>query len=147
MKNNQSGSALVMVLLITTVLMICSANVWHTSFFATDITRKRQQAEQQFWATHGLMMYALAYVQQNFNDSVIQTPTPVKHSTDYWPCGDGRPYSGVVSYAIRDEKAVQVRAQLIAHGTTTPVCSLVCTVRYNPKAQQCVIDGWQREYA
>jgi hypothetical protein len=59
--------------------MVCITNTWHTTFYATDIARKRQWYEQRFRATEGLINYAVAVCKDNWQE--LNDPSPPSASS------------------------------------------------------------------
>jgi len=145
-QHTRNGSALVIVMLLMTVIMVCIANTWHTTFYATDIARKRQCCEQRLRATEGLINYAVALCKDNWQELVTQKAQEGTLSTVQWPCGDGQLYAGTVTIKLNNKSEALLKAQLIDHGTV--ICTLGCVVRSREDEQGVAalsVEGWHFE--
>jgi len=136
----QSGSALLLVMVVTTALMVCVTNVWYTASLASDAALERQHAEQHLQATQGLLTYAVALCADNARvlcDPKRQSRDTTTFSLPQWPCGDGQAYTGhIISEAYKG--TVTITAHL--KHQDTPVTSLQCTLKV--VNGRVVIDAW-----
>ncbi len=80
MKSNIPGSALIVVMLITSILLICMINIIRSSTYMHDIALKRQRYEQQYRLTEVLLDYGVTWCKQygevvsfDFQDTVSLT--------------------------------------------------------------------------
>jgi len=142
MKNNSPGTALLIVFFVLTIITLWATNVWRETAYMLDLAHTKQQYEQQFRLTEGLLEYGkvaaqILYKRWQADSSKI---TESRCSFDYWPPIERRAntitdtknnntYSGKVNIS-RNDNELSIRVQLYKNK------SVVCALRCNMIAQE-----------
>lgn len=140
MKMVQPGSTVVVVLIIMTVLMLCTMNGLKNRFLLQELVYKQQLYEQHFWAAEGLLQYGIALAQS----SVKNDPSQNVERQRQWqlPFGD---YQGMLCLTSTQNR-IKVHAQ-IKDQQDKLLCTHSCcidTVQVGDQ-QQRVIREWKME--
>lgn len=135
------GSALVMVLCVMTAITMLATVALRNSAYGLDLALKRLQYEQQFRAVDGLMQYAIAATQENY-DALSTIAENIVISFDAWPPTKKKaPYSGKITF--KAEEGVLLRAELVGAGVL--LCALSCNVQRleENSAQFFIVSNWR----
>ena len=84
MKSNIPGSALIVVMLITSVLLICMINIIRSSTYMHDIALKRQRYDQQYHLTEVLLDYGIIWCKQYGEIASFDSQNTVSLTFDSW---------------------------------------------------------------
>lgn len=77
MANVQSGSSILLVLMVMSILTIVCLTTYKNSLFFADFARHTIKAEQHFMLAKGLLEYGIGYVSTNFDKLALQ-PGPIQ---------------------------------------------------------------------
>lgn len=102
------GSALLMLLCISTVLVIATTTSWYTASLVHEVACVRQQRFQQQQSAQALLVYGAVIAQQKFDD-LCKAVEPVVLYQGTWPLRDDIMANG---YIISSQKSGGV--QLVA---------------------------------
>jgi len=139
MKKNMPGTALLIVFFVLTIITIWATNVWRETAYMLDLAHTKQQYEQQFRLTEGLLEYgkcaAHILYQRWSKDSSKSAQT--KCTFDHWPPlqlneQPDKDYSGTI-HITRNEQQVSIHAQLSKKQSV--VCGLRCTMNAQEDAE------------
>jgi hypothetical protein len=137
MKMVQSGSTVIVVIIIMTVLMLCTINGLKNRCLLQELLYKQQVYEQQFWAAEGLLQYGIALAQQ-------QQSIPAKQQSTHLALPSSNNYQGVVSLTPMED-CITVRAQL-KNQQDKLLCAHSCCISAVQKGdKQQVIHEWKIE--
>jgi len=110
----QSGSTLLIVLFVSSILVIVMTSVWRTTNFFQQSAYMRQQVYQAQYSTHACVYRACALCWSSFQDCYNLLPVHqellVLESTA-WPVDDKRTAHARI-YAQRHEQKIKLRAEL-----------------------------------
>lgn len=137
------GSTLVMVLCVMTAITMVATVALRNSAYGLDLSLQRLQYEQQFRAVDGLMQYAIAATQENY-DSLSRVEQPIVIPFDAWPpMHNQAPYKGTI--IIKAQEGILLRAELARSGGL--VCALCCTVLRIEKGgkQDFYVSNWRSD--
>ena len=82
--NIMPGSALIVVMLITSILLICMINIMRSSTYMHDIALKRQRYEQQYRLTEVLLDYGIIWCKQYGKVASFDSQDTVSLTFDSW---------------------------------------------------------------
>ncbi len=114
------GSSILLIFLLTMVLGISIMNIMRSTTYMLDIAHKREQYDQQYYATEGLLNYGIACaieldIKQDINPMVIDVGT--------WPPQSKNNYHGKLE--ITQTNAV-IHIQSFLMKSDIPICVLSC---------------------
>ncbi len=108
----QSGSAIIVVLLVMTLIFAGALSLRKLTLFQADMALARVRAEQQFYLTDGILAYGVLIAHKNFQALMASPDRTEIIEAGTWPLGtDRHRYSGKVCLAMH-EKGVLILAQL-----------------------------------
>lgn len=110
--SRQSGSALVIVLLVMTLIFAGALSLRRTTLFQADMALARVRTEQQRYLTEGVLAYGLLIAHKNVEELMTFPDRTEIIEAGAWPLGhDLRHYTGKVCF-ITHKAGVRVIAQL-----------------------------------
>ena len=127
----QSGSALIMVLCICTVLMIATTSSWYTASLLHDVSCVRQQAFQRKQSVEGLLVYATRQAKQQLEDLWSKTQPTVLYE-GAWPSGDSISYNG---YAVSYKKNSRLKICVTLKNTDKQVATATALLSHTINSQ------------
>lgn len=137
--NNKRGSALIMVLFITSILLITATTSWYIAFLLHEASMIRQRCLQHAQAAKGLLMYATHKAAKKF-DSLYASESSTMLYQGQWPAHDQKKYYGCAT-ALKKDSAIKVYVILQEHGRV--VAQISSLVEINPlDVKKDIIVGW-----
>jgi hypothetical protein len=129
MNNNallhKQGSCLLTVMIIVTLISLFCLTIWRTTVVAFDLALKKQEYEQQFQSTHGIMLWALDVGKNNF-DILYNNITSNKEGLCVefpLPNNNHSSYRGDLFFK---QKKSMLSLTVHLYGKNALVCSLSC---------------------
>jgi hypothetical protein len=136
------GSALVMILFITSISLIAVTASWYSASLLHDAACVRQRAWQQMQSAHGLLVYATEKAKKRF-DQIFAEPQPVLLYQGEWPCCTAVSYTGsALSY--RSDGGIKILV-VLQDGSQTLVAVSAVLVRSTPDSPITVVHWGVRE--
>lgn len=126
----RQGSALLMVLLVTTALVLAVTTVWRSTAFAHDLALARQRYYEQRALTESALDYGALWVATNVKElskKGLQLPAEMKIYADSWHVHAHRQYRAQIA-VTRAQQQVALAVQLL-HADTV-VCKGSCVVTW-----------------
>jgi len=148
MNYSVSGSSILLIFLLTTVLGISIMNIMRSTTYILDIARKREQYEQQYYATEGLLNYGIACaIKQDTKQSV----DPIIIYVGAWPPQNKNNYHGKLKIEQTDS-VMHIKSFLMKNNI--PICMLSCKLTKQKdnilldsiKKEQFVISNFQHTF-
>jgi len=127
-KNVVQGSALLMVVLVTSAIVICTTIVWQGSAFLSDLVLKRQEYEQKYRCAEGVLNYGIAFCKCNYDVIKKAAAKGEKSFTltfDTFKISPHQTYAGKMCVEMQD-KSIQLKAVLLDNAKE--VFSIGCSV-------------------
>ena len=133
------GSALLMVLFLTTAVTLVACVIMRKSIYGVDLAYEQTKAERIFRMADGLMRYAISLAQENY-DSLIKSNTHSTFKFNNWPSKDSL-FRGVVTITKVD--TVLIRVELLRANQI--LCVLNCSLErvLEGEKQQYVVRNWR----
>lgn len=125
MEFHKSGSAVLAILLIMSIVLICTKNILRSASYLIDIVQKRERHEQQYRATEALLHYGIAWYHQH-HDKLNQTDKnnqQQSYTFDPWLPDLLPDYSGTI---IIQSTGTGATVQAILNKDCHVVCKLSC---------------------
>ena len=144
---NREGSLLVFIIILLSALTICVTGVWQSTVFSMRIAHKRQQYEQQYRATEGLLRYGIALCKNN--ETLFDSEANKQESTlqiPSWPSGDKQSHEGVLTIKTLQNQIVSLQAALVNKDKV--VCQVSCLLKKEKVHEgagnqtRFIIDAW-----
>lgn len=147
MKSKKTGSALLVVLMIMTVLLLYLTTIWQTAGYTYEIMRCRKEYEERLWSTHALMMWAIALSKENFDTLVSFVQYGPKTITiKHWPPWSKKYTHGSVEFGMLDGDQLALK---VTTGTKKGKNSSVrCIFKREKKGDQevmFIIQNWEEK--
>lgn len=127
----QQGSVVLMVVLLMSILLVLCSSMWRTTAYVIDIVVKKQEYMQNKWATRGLLNCGIIACQKDFaavHKRVSQQggniSIPLRSYTLSLP--QLKNYTPTLVFAVQGDDALQVTAELRAGDHA--VCAQSCVV-------------------
>lgn len=109
---SQSGSALIVVLLVMTLIFAGALSLRKLTLFQADMALARVRAEQRLYLTDGILAYGVLIAHKNFQTLMADPDRTEIIQAGTWPLGtDLRHYTGKVCF-VPSKKGVRIIAQL-----------------------------------
>lgn len=146
----RSGSSLVVVMVVTTVLLICFTSLWQALSLATDTALKRQNHEQLFRATDALMIYACNLCKNNFHilkeQAHIQKNSINLKSFSTWPLDKSQKAQGKIEVSAQGE-ALKIQVYLAQNERSSSSLSCILEQEEGDDSGYCrySISSWSHE--
>lgn len=148
MKSNIPGSALIVVMLITSVLLICMINIIRSSTYMHDIALKRQRYEQQYRLTEVLLDYGVIWCKRYGEVASFDSQGTVSLVFDSWLSDVMPGYNAkLIIKKIKDDYALD--AHLIKNNNVLLIlsCTLKApkekTIQSKSQTQKIVLQNWK----
>ncbi len=148
MKSNIPGSALIVVMLITSVLLICMINIIRSSTYMHDIALKRQRYEQQYRLTEVLLDYGVIWCKRYGEVASFDSQGTVSLVFDSWLSDVMPGYNAkLIIKKIKDDYALD--AHLIKNNNLLLIlsCTLKApkekTIQSKNQTQKIVLQNWK----
>ena len=117
--NTKSGSAILIVVLVMSAVMIVCLNMWRATALTTDLACKRQEREQRFRIAEGVLNYGIALCKERFESLKILAKAgekTIELDVGKWEVKGQPPYNGRLEVLLKG-KTVQLTASIIAEAT------------------------------
>jgi len=128
MKKNNHGSVLLVVLLIMTSLILLCTMVWCTTFYLVDSAIKKQEYQQKICGVQSLFDYALSLVRYNkkffFNDNITRSYTL---TFDQWPIDHATFYQAFITYNFLSKSQLEIIVMM--RKNNNPLSSASCLLK------------------
>src|SRR5216684_5051338 len=108
--NNKQGSALLMVLLITSLLSLYFFNYMKMSIYSNSLAQKREHYEWRYWVTQALLEWGIHWIKENSLKEQNNEPSTLFF--DRWPPASSKKHSGLLTFKHENNK-ILVTASLI----------------------------------
>ena len=148
MKSNIPGSALIVVMLITSVLLICMINIIRSSTYMHDIALKRQRYEQQYRLIEVLLDYGVTWCKRYGEVASFDSQGTVSLVFDSWLSDVMPGYNAkLIIKKIKDDYALD--AHLIKNNNLLLIlsCTLKApkekTTQSKNQTQKIVLQNWK----
>ncbi len=134
------GSSILLVLLLTMVLGISLMNSMRSAIYMLDIARKREQYQEQYHATQGLLNFGITYaIRQN----IKQNNDPFVINIGQWPPCNKNNYQGRLKITkTKTDPALHLESLLVQN--EVPVCILSC--RLSKQKNNLLFNGREKEW-
>jgi len=138
----KKGSALLLVILITSAIVICSTIVWQGTAFLSDLVLKRQEYEQKYRFTEGVLNYGIAFCKCNY-DAIQKAVTKGEKTFTITLEADKisphQIYMGKIYVEVQD-KSIELKAVLVDNAKE------IFSVGCNLSKQQVLKNSVQKKY-
>jgi hypothetical protein len=141
MKNNKSGSALLLVIMTLTMFLLYVSTVWQSTSYTHEILHMRQEYEERFWAMHGLMMWAIALCKENFDTMINFVKYETKTITiKHWPPWSKNSTRSKIEFSVFKKDTLIIK---VARDTGNTFLS--CILRKEEKSNKLFIESWEEK--
>jgi hypothetical protein len=113
----KDGTALLLVLVITSILTFFSFSCWHTSALFLDLVIAREQFYKHFYATEDILQDGIQVAKKNFS-YYTKTPTIITRDTAY----------GIVSLYISRVETNNLLIRTVLEQENRALCVLHCNL-------------------
>lgn len=144
MKKNIQGSALIILLIMITGLLIYTGIVWRTTAYMVDISLQRERYECQHGAAYALMQWSLALCKHNFDSIQHACAGSLVIPLKKWPPKESSPYHAQIECANRSENVLTIVVKLFEEQSSDHVRSLSCCLERNEQNFYKIFD-WKIE--
>lgn len=142
--NNTSGSAMIMVLLLTSILLITATTSWYIAFLLHEASFIRQRCLQHAQAAKGLLVYATHKAAKNFT-RVYASESPTMLYQGQWPAHDQKKYCGCAT-ASKENSAIKVC--VILQEDNRVVAQVSSLIEIDPlNEKKVILSGWNMHEA
>ncbi len=149
-KNNQSGSSLLLVFFVTSIALLCSQSVLFQIFLSKNVLTKRYQLIQQRYITEGVLRYAFflcCNYQDFFIKKVHKKNEPITIDTGNWKLNNAA-YKATLTLLQKNETIFAQATTVNEQNSITDKVS--CSILYknlekNPSAYAIEIKNWSYE--
>jgi len=139
MNYSVSGSSILLVFLLSMVLGISIMNIMRSTTYMLDIVHKREQYEQQYYATEGLLNYGIACA---IKQATKQSINPIMIDLGAWPPQNKNNYHGRLKIAQIDS-VMHIRSFLMKNDAS--VCVLSC--KLTNQKDNALLDSIEKEWS
>jgi len=137
MNYSVSGSSILLIFLLTMVLGISIINIMRSTTYMLDIAHKREQYEQQYYATEGLLNYGIACA---IKQGTKQGTDPMIIDVGTWPPQNKNNYHGRLKIA-QTNFVIHVQSFLMKNDI--PICVLSC--KLTKQKNNTLLDSIEKE--
>jgi len=128
----QYGSALVIILLVMTIVLLYTASIWRTTCLVHEVALANQEYEQLYWANVGLMHWAQTLCKHNFESFLLLCKDKSQELIiDKWPPQKKNGKKGIVSFTNKDIEDAFVLTTQVDQGK-----KIRCTLKREKKGDE-----------
>ena len=139
MNHSVSGSSILLVFLLTMVLGVSIMNIIRSTTYMLDIARKREQYEQQYYATEGLLNYGIACT---IKQDTKQDIDPMMIDVGSWPPQNKSNYHGRLKI-MQTDSVIHIQSFLMKNDI--PICMLSC--KLIKQKNNTLLDSIEKEWS
>jgi len=137
MNYSVSGSSILLIFLLTMVLGISMINIMRSTTYMLDIAHKREQYEQQYYATEGLLNYGIACA---IKQDTKKGTDSMMIDAGAWPPQNQNNYHGRLKIAQTDS-VMHIQSFLMKNDI--PICMLSC--KLTKQKDSILLDSIEKE--
>jgi len=115
-ESTKSGSAILMVVLVMSAVIVVCLNMWRATALTTDLVFKRQEREQKFRIAEGVLHYGIALCKERFESLKKLAKAGqelVELDVGRWTVAGHSSYQGKLEVLLKGD-TVQLNASIIA---------------------------------